>query len=199
MRKLIFLSLLTLIISGCSARAILVNKKVDYDPTTEARIRVYQTNGNKTNRILSDTSCQDQKNIPAKARSKNPFNRENIHNGLAKRTLKNISIGMPMTERAENALKRSSFFDTDSFEEYVIEANKLALARSSYFSDIGHLQTICNLGAEFLPKAGKDYEFSYIVNGSFCQIIINELISIDKSSSQTKAILGELVPLKKCN
>ena len=48
MKKSALVIIASIVISGCSAKAILVQKKVNYDPKEEARVRVYQSNGNGT-------------------------------------------------------------------------------------------------------------------------------------------------------
>ena len=112
MKKLALTLICTAVLSACSARAVLVTKHVDYDPKTEARIRVYNSNGNATTKVLNDTSCQDLKDKTKKGISRNPFSRDNMHNGLPRRTLKNISVGMPLTEMSEEALNRDEFTDS---------------------------------------------------------------------------------------
>lgn len=102
----------------------MVQKHVDYDPTQETRIRVYNLNGNTTSKAFNEASCKDIARDSKKGPSRNPFSRDNMHNGLLKRTLKNISIVMPLTEVNAEALNRDSFTDAVYFTEQVVTANK---------------------------------------------------------------------------
>lgn len=179
MKKSIAIVLFTIILSGCSARAVLVHKKTNYDPTQEARIRVYNSNGNATTKVRNETSCQDLNENPRKKRSRNPFSRENMYIGLPKRTLSNITIGMPATERSISALKRDSYTDTDSFREQVITANKpVTIQAGSQFTNEGMNSSqsmSCKIIGEFIPKAGKDYEVGFGQSNGACRLFIYEL------------------------
>ncbi|WP_150539844.1 hypothetical protein [Actinobacillus vicugnae] len=170
-----------------------MTKNVDYDPKTEARIRVYNSNGNATTKVLNDTSCQDLTNKSKKGISRNPFSRDNIHNDLLRRTLKNISVGMPLTNMSEEAINSDEFTDTVSFTEQVITAGKLAVVRGSQFYVYS-----CEIRGEFMPEAGKDYEVSYDSDHSTCRMYINELEATTSSTSKATAKLGKEVPYQKC-
>lgn len=201
MKKSVLITLCTIILSACSARAVLVTKKVDYDPQSEARIRVYNNNGNATTKVLSDTSCQDIEDKKKKGISRNPFSKDNMHNGLPKRTLKNISIGMPLTTSSVQALQRDSFTDTLSFTEQLITAGKPTFIRGSQFDIYS-----CDIRGEFTPEAGKDYEISYGTievpeskTGLGCVLFINELVPITSDDPKVTAKLGKEISYKKCN
>ncbi|STZ76833.1 hypothetical protein [Bergeriella denitrificans] len=199
MKKWLVIFLAGIAVAGCSARAVVVNKKVDYDQRTEARVRVYLPNGNRTTFVLNDTQCGDVKAKPGKV-SKNPFSRQNMHNGLPKRTLKNISVGMPATERSLRTADRSSYFETDVFREQVVTAGKPAVVKgSSLFA--GESATVsCNIAGEFTPKAGKDYEIDYRVVGGYCRLFIYELKAADKPQNQAvRAEQGKEVSYRKCH
>ncbi|MFZ7158370.1 hypothetical protein ACLSZ7_05050 [Avibacterium gallinarum] len=182
MKKSIGIILFAIILSGCSARAVLVHKKVNYDPTQEARVRVYNSNGNSTTKVRNETSCQDLAQDPRKKRSRNPFSRENMYIGLPKRTLSNVTIGIPATERSVSALKRDSYTDTDSFREQVITANKpVTIQAGFHFTNEGMNSTqsmSCRIIGEFIPQAGKDYEVGFSHSNEGCRLFIYELASL---------------------
>ncbi|MFD1805417.1 lipoprotein [Pasteurella oralis] len=206
MKKLLPTLLIAVVLSGCSARAILVQKKTAYDPTTDARIRIYQSNGNKTTKILSATSCKQVQEGQKQIRSRNPFKSENTHNGLPRRTLKSVSIGMPQTQYSVDTLKRDSYFDTVSFIEQRIIANEPAIVSgTTWFGTTGyvgnaktHSNTYCEINAEFMPKAGVDYELHYQFTGKECSVRINTLTPLETPTGKVTAKVGENVPLKRC-
>ena len=212
MKKLL-IGLTTLALLGCSAKGVLVHKKVNYDPTSEARIRVFQLNGNDSVKAYSDVSCEQFETGKKKVRSKNPFAKENMYIGLPKSTLKSATIGIPLSEHSVKALDRKSHFDTDSFTEQVISANKPAIIRSGAFGysefesqpDMrGEVKVTshsfnCYIFAEFTPKAGKDYEAYYHYAGDYCTLQVNELEAATSTENpQIKAKLGKAVTLKQC-
>ena len=198
MRKLL-IGVTLLALAGCSARAVLVQKKVDYDPKTEARMRIYQANGNGTTNIYNDTTCADAEE-GTKGPSRNPFSKDNMHNGLPKRTLKNISIGMPFTQQAVQALARDSYMDTNSFIEKVVTANKPALIRGTTYLATSTLTMTCKVQAEFMPKPGVDYELHYGLSDNKCVIYVNELEpTVSVENTEVKAKVGQRALIRQCN
>lgn len=196
----VLLLISTLILSGCSARSVLINKKVDYDPETEARIRIYNINGNSTTRIFNDTSCKVIQELPNHGKSKNPFHRDNTYNGLPKRTLKNVSIGMPFTEQSAVALKRNSFLQTLSFNEEIISAEVPTVVRGGSFFSTPSITSSCEIFGEFIPRKGKDYELKYSLENGYCRMYINELETETNSADPTvKAKVGKEITYRKCN
>ncbi|WP_314867133.1 hypothetical protein [Aggregatibacter kilianii] len=195
MKKSTLVIIASIVISGCSAKAVLVQKKVNYDPKEEARVRVYQSNGNGTTKVVSDLTCKDVQNDRKKAVSQNPFHRDNRHNGLPKRTLKSVSVGIPLTEQSAKALERSSYFETDSFIEQVIPANVPTIIRGSeYFI------ASCQIIGEFTPQAGKDYEIQYGSNSKYCRMFIHEIEPLsNQKDTKIQAHLGKEVRYKKCD
>ncbi|MGP1572659.1 hypothetical protein [Aggregatibacter segnis] len=204
MKKSILLIIVCIILSGCSARAVLVHKKVNYDPKEQARVRIYQSNGNGTTKVVSNASCKDVEENRKKVISTNPFHRDNFHNGLPKRTLKSISIGMPQTKYSLAALNRDSYFDTDSFIEKIIPANIPTIIRGSeYFATSGTVHsstTSCQIIGEFTPQAGKDYEIQYGSNSQYCRMFIHEIEPFPAQiNTKTQAHLEKEVKYKKCD
>lgn len=204
MKKSVLLMIAGIILSGCSAKAVLVHKKVKYDAKEQARVRIYQSNGNGTTKVVSNTTCEDVKEDRKKVVSRNPFHRDNVHNGLPKRTLKSISIGMPQTKYSAEALNRDSYFDTDSFIEKVIPANVPTIVRGSeYFVTSGATHsstTSCQIMGEFTPQAGKDYEVQYGSRDGYCRMFIHELKpSSNQTDTKIQAELGKEIDYKKCD
>lgn len=210
MKKLFALILVSILLGACSARAVLVKKKIPYDPTSDARVRIYNENGNKTTRLFNDTSCQDIKDNPAMGPSKNPFSKDNMHNGLPKRTLKNISIGMPFTEKSAKALDRNSYLDTTYFEEKMVTANKKMVVKGSHFFsyettgvNASMVTQSCDIMGEFTPEAGKDYEVSFgldaLAGKTYCRIFVYELEpSPAVENSKVTAKIGKEIKYTKC-
>lgn len=203
MKKIILSLIAVFILSACSAKAVLVKKKVEYDPTTEARVRIYQKNGNATTRVHNDTSCQDIANNPKKGRSRNPFSKDNFHNGLPKFTLKSTSIGIPMTETSTEVLKRDSLTDTLSFIEKKIDGGKPVVIGGSYTASMGDKVLSCIIDGEFTPEPGKDYEIIYGLisnksssSGIACRMYINEIQA--PSNGQAIAKTDKEILYKKC-
>ncbi len=175
MKKLYVSIISAVILSGCSAKAVLVEKKVNYDPKTEARIRMYYSNGNPMVKTYSKMDCATWENTKAtKAQRK-------MTNGLPRKTLKNVSIGMPMTERSAAALKRDDITDTDSFVEMVVDAKEKAIADAAVYDITSYSDYYrypaynCRIAGEFTPTAGKDYEITFSYGEETCHLNIVEL------------------------
>ena len=202
MKKSLLIIASALILGGCSARAVLVEKKVDYDPKTEARVRMYYVNGNPMVKT-SNMDCETWENTSAKKPQRRTTN------GLPRKTLRNISIGMPPTENSLAALQRDSITDTDSFEEIVVNAKQPVVADAALYN--GHQGGIsigtripqyhCRIAGEFMLEAGKDYEISYQeqANNS-CSLNIAELNPTNQTNSDStiKAVRGKQVFYKAC-
>lgn len=190
--KIILLAV-SIVLSGCSAHSILIEQDSAYNPKQDARIRVYQINGNRTTVVLPETSCRDSDNKI----SKNPFRRHNRHGGMPQRTLRNTSIGMPLTERSAKALARDSYFQVDSFTEQQVRAGKPVVVRGSQFDAYS-----CQIRAEFIPEAGKDYEVSFLKaerRGAYCSLMIHELVPFnDGANNRIKAKTGKEIRYQKC-
>lgn len=58
-KNLFFLISAMIVLSGCSAKAVLVKNSVDYDPKTDARIRIYNSAAQKGTKIFKGKTCQD--------------------------------------------------------------------------------------------------------------------------------------------
>lgn len=183
MLKKLFFILVALALAGCSARAVLVKQKVHYDPATDARLRIYLINGNSTILVNHDTNCASW--VEKKKTEKwNPFSKGKFNNGLPKKTLKNISVGMPMTSNSKLALERNSYFDTTSFKEMIlVGGNSVVLEGWNHYAfDAGPnmpakviSSSSCRIPVEFTPKAGKDYEAYYKEGNGYCTVDIYEL------------------------
>lgn len=203
MKKILPILFISVALAGCSARAVLVQKKTLYDPTEDARIRIFQKNGNKTIKVINATSCKEIEDNGETIRSRNPFARENSYNGLPRRTLKSISIGMPLTQRSYDAINRDSYLDTDSFTEHRLTANQpVVISGASWFSTSGatmETSVSCEVNGEFIPEAGVDYELDYRFLGSNCMIQVYKLEPLDTPEGKVTAKSGKAVPLKKCD
>lgn len=189
-----------ILFAGCSARAVLTTKDVGYNPKEDARIRIYQINGNRTTMIFNDTSCKDSSINPYKRPGSNPFSRGRFHSGLPKRSLRNISIGMPHTEKSLKALARKGYFEIDSFEEVAVTAGRPVVGRGSQFDVYG-----CEIRGEFVPEAGKDYELEFVPAsgkgemGMYCRLVVHELRPlVNAADKRVQAQLGKAVPYQKC-
>lgn len=192
MKNILFLSSLA-ILCGCSAGAVLVDEPVDYNPQKNARIRVFLTNGNLNVRPYEDLNCEQWKENPKE------YGGIKFYNGLPRKTLRNFSIGIPLTPKASKALNRSSLTETVSFKEMLVTAGQPMVVRGGlFYHDTAKVIKgySCDIVGEFTPEAGVDYEVGYRQNSKYCFLVINKINANDNS---TTATLGEKVNYRKCN
>ncbi len=195
---------MSVIIAGCSARAVLVKKNVDYDPKIDSRIRIFYVNARNSIIHKMGYTCEKWKEYQDSRKSLIGSKR---YNGLPRRTLKSISIGMPITPRANQDLSRSSFNEVNYFREFIVPAGEPIVFKgwySSSYTGTAPIITNCDITEEFIPKAGKDYEVQYaskaIGKDGYCYISINEVNKLDQKldNSRIDGESGKEVTYKKC-
>ncbi len=174
-------------LSGCFMvqQSALVQSKQFYDPTTDARIRLYGPYGDSLIKHYSDESCEQWRNSAgAKAHHK-------INNGLP-RKVKNLSAGIPSTSRSQSAMQDTGVVFRDSFKEYVVAANKPVVLDASNPIQTNTYSTSCRIAVSFVPKAGQDYEASYHEKNGQCTIQIYEIRPTDKNTLATTHLINQV-------
>ena len=193
-KNLFFLISAMIVLSGCSAKAVLVKNSVDYDPKTDARIRIYNSAAQKGTKIFKGKTCQDY--------SDNKVYANRFYNGLPRKTLKNTTIGIPLTATSVERLNRSSYNDVIYFSEEILTANAPVVINGNHFTTgygPGYYES-CQIVGEFTPEAGKDYELRYGETNNHCRLYIYELIpETSNEDSRIQAKYGKDMPYKKCN
>ncbi len=162
--------LLVVPLASCfmAQKSALVKSNVVYDATSQARIRLYGPYGDKLIKHYNDRTCKEWRDTAGSV----------IHhrfNNGAPRKIKNISIGIPATERSLMALNDTGVMFRDSFKEYVIEANKPMVLDASSSVVMDSYSKSCRIAVSFIPQAGKDYEAAYIEQNRTCTIRIYEI------------------------
>ena len=143
-------------LSGCfmAQKSTLVHKQEAYQPSSDARIRLYGAYGNQEIRLYRNSSCADWQ----------PQAAQRVHtrmvNGLPKR-IRNYTVGMPDTVRSVAANQVKGVVFRDSYQEFVISAGKPLVLDGSKSATTDSRHQSCRTGVSFVPRAGKDYEAAF--------------------------------------
>lgn len=177
--------LFTLSVSGCfmAKKSIVVENRQSFDSSSQARIRLYGSYGNTTIKRYNAISCEDWRTRAQKRAH------HRVNNGLPKK-IKNISAGLPVTERSLAASNDTGIMFRDSFKEFIVTANKPLTLDATEGYEVNNRYHSCRVAVSFLPKVNTDYEASYYEENHQCFINIREIQSQDIKPviSPTKAL-----------
>ncbi|OOF50577.1 hypothetical protein BKK54_05690 [Rodentibacter genomosp. 1] len=183
MKKIIFYFFVFLLTACSSQIASEVKKEVNYNPKSEARIRLFGQN-NYSTIIYTDGTRIQVGGIRAKT----------FTGTLSEifSPLKSISIGIPKTDLIEKLAKsRSSIIAGLYYEEYVIPANRVYKVGTNYRDGgIGPVQISCDVNGGFYVQNNFDYEILADITSNKCVIQVLKIIQ------DNGKIKHEIVPLK---
>ena len=186
MKIKLILTIVTIIsLSGCfmAQKSAVVPSKQQYDKDSQARIRLFGPYGDATIKRYVGKTCENwRETVLIK-----PHHR--VINGLP-RKIKNISLGMPTTQRSFTASNDKGIMFRDSFKEYVIDADKPVTLDGSISVRLDNYSSMCRVAVNFKPEIGKDYEAYYIERDRTCTIQIREILNdIDENKfAKTESI-----------
>ncbi|MFJ1520331.1 hypothetical protein ACG59Z_10665 [Acinetobacter sp. ABJ_C1_1] len=168
--KSLLIALLTLPLASCfmAQKSALIKTNIVYDEKSQSRIRLYGPYGDKLIKHYNNRTCQEWRSTAGAAIH------HRVNNGLP-RKIKNISVGIPATERSLAALNDTGVMFRDSFKEYVIEANKPLVLDASSSIVMDSYSKSCRIAVSFIPKAGKNYEAAYVEQGNTCTVRVYEI------------------------
>ena len=184
--------LIMLPLSGCFIvqKSALVHSAQSYDSSSQARIRLYGPYGDALINHYSDRSCEKWRET---AGSKI---HHRVNNG-GPRKIRNISVGIPQTERSLAAANDKGIMFRDSFKEYVVDANKPLTLDASSSIVMDSYSKSCRVAVNFVPKAGKNYEATYVEQNRTCTIQISEIK--DQVSEKLVAQTEKINAVKICS
>ncbi|MBV7433514.1 hypothetical protein KRX19_00600 [Cardiobacteriaceae bacterium TAE3-ERU3] len=167
-----------LLITACGGSGADMLKK-DYDPTTDARIRVYGQNGNPTILNVGIDCATNPKGIKI-----------NVGGGFGEAlgsmvgSTSNESIGIPQTEVSTKLSAKDGILSKAFYRELIIPANKPVNVRPGlqkvgtevHIGNIPVFDNTCKTTTiSFTPKPGKDYEAVGLRQGGGCNFFVSEI------------------------
>lgn len=179
MQKITAITILIFLLTGCMATELSTQGK-PYNPTQEARIRLYGQNGKQSTMEVTIKGVKEKITVGG-----------SFGQALSSMigTKGNESIGMPETVLSRNPSAHSKILSSIFFKEFVIPAG-LPVTVNNGISDLvnqqnyvgGYYKSIVTTakGCEgdavtFTPEAGKDYEVVPISPGANCGVTIYEI------------------------
>lgn len=180
-----------LLITACTHSGTDVLKK-DYNPNTDARIRVYGQNGNPTIMHVGIDCATNPKgseiNIGGAL--------DDAFDSFLGRS-HNESIGIAQTEISANVADRSGMLSQAFYRELIIPANKPVnirpgveeVGRKFVINGIPVYNNTCKTTTiSFIPQAGKDYEAVGLRQGAGCHFFISEITNEAGAISEIRTL-----------
>ncbi|WP_165009424.1 hypothetical protein [Neisseria yangbaofengii] len=181
MKKLLALSAV-FFTAACSSPAPVLQKTADYNPQTQARIRIYGQN-QKPSTVEAGIDC----NSGRKGQKFSTGGSLGEAFGSLTGTVKSQSIGIAPTETSKRLGEKNGILSRAFFREFVIPAGKAANVQAFYvgLTNVNETPTHVIIMKEgscqskkgsFVPQAGKDYEVIG-VDGRACGVAVYEVSS----------------------
>ncbi|OJA51094.1 hypothetical protein [Burkholderia ubonensis] len=161
-RKILMVLALGVVLTGCASQSV---ENTAYDPTTDARIRVYF---GTTTHFYFNTACEPKNGVLGFGRSGMAVAKPRMLH------LANTTIGMPVPDDAYRY-----------YDEYVIKANEpltIALDKGGWSQVNGFVTTemLQHVARTFVPQPGTDYEaFASNRSSSGLDLTVRKLSVID--------------------
>lgn len=161
----------TLALSGCfmSQKSQIVHRNVSYDAQNQARIRIFGQYGRNVVRLIQNSTCQQWWEKQG----------QRVHTrfiGGLPRRIRNLSVGIPATERSNQVNADTGTVFRESYKEFVVPAGKPLVLDAAFSTEVAGYLHRCRLAGSLTPQAGKDYEAQYSRNSTGCQINIVEIL-----------------------
>ena len=189
----VLVALMALPMSGCLfmvQKSAVVQSKESYDSSSQARIRLYGPYGDRLIKHHNDRTCaQWRETAGAKLHHR-------VNNGLP-RKIRNITAGIPSTERSVRASNDTGTMFRDSFKEYVVDADKPLTLDASSSIVLDNYSKSCRIAVNFVPESGKNYEAAYVEQNRTCTIKITEIT--DQLSEKKLALTEPVKKVESCS
>ncbi len=179
-----------LLLSGCFAAkpSLLVTQNTPYDPSAEAKLRLYGPYGDTAIKSYADTTCEAWRQL------KGGRTHTRFKNGLP-RKIRNISVGMPTTQRSAAANADTGAVFRDSYKESVVGANKPLVLDGSQAVTTSVFHRSCRVAVSFVPVAGQNYEAAYETTDTGCAVSVHRITA---QKDQNGLPVLERVPVQAC-
>ncbi|MGL1829948.1 UNVERIFIED_CONTAM: hypothetical protein GN151_06085 [Acinetobacter sp. HSTU-ASm16] len=184
----------TLIIS-CPALAA---PDQNYDPSKEARIRLFGQNGKPT-LMVSDIDCE----------TRPKGKKVNVGGGVSDAfksftgTASNQTLGIPETQASKSLKEMNGILSKAFFKEYAITAGQPVNVSGALIGTSVQTpsQTMyvkgCSSTVSFTPQAGHDYEVLGQLNGRKCTVIVKEVVQQNNQTIYQDVVTSDVFKCKK--
>lgn len=178
MKNSIFAAIITISLVGCGSAPI--SQSTDtYDPSTQARIRIYGQNGKPT-KMTYNIEC-------SKPKSGERINLGgSLGNAFASMVgaVSNKSLGMPETAYSKNISEMNGVMSKAFFQEFAVNAGQMVSVQTAFIqlppaaasgTTVYYKNQSCRSSAvSFVPQAGHDYEIVGAL-GAACAVTVYEV------------------------
>lgn len=163
------------LLAACSSNPpVTITKDAEYNPATQARVRLYGQNRHKM-LAWHDIDCTSPRqsrgfkvDVSVRSTLRAAFEAD-----------KNESIGIPETEISRNTgTSQNGLLNTGFFKEITVSAGLPMNVQSSMASNDGRYRRYCKTKiVSFVPKAGKDYEITGVdgKDKKWCSLAVFEI------------------------
>ena len=160
-----------LALSGCfmSQKSQIVRREVPYNAQNQARLRIYGQYGRDVVRMIPNSTCEQWA-------EKQGRRRHTRFTGGLPRRIRNLSVGMPATQRSNTVNADTGVVFRESYKEFVVPAGKALVLDGSSSTEIHGQRYRCRLAASLTPQPGKDYEVQYSRDSEGCDVAVVEIL-----------------------
>ena len=160
-----------LALSGCfmSQKSQIVHREVPYNAQNQARLRIYGQYGRDVVRMIPNSTCEQWAEKQGRRRH------TRFVGGLPRR-IRNLSVGMPATQRSTTVEADTGVVFRESYKEFVVPAGKPLVLDGAFSSETLGRVDRCRLAASLTPQPGKDYEVQYSRSGEGCDVAVAEIL-----------------------
>ncbi|OAM41495.1 hypothetical protein [Eikenella halliae] len=160
-----------LALSGCfmSQKSQIVHRDVPYNEQNQARLRIYGQYGRDVVRMIPNSTCEQWA-------EKQGRRRHTRFTGGLPRRIRNLSVGMPATQRSNTVNADTGVVFRESYKEFVVPAGKPLVLDGAFSSETLGRVDRCRLAASLTPQPGKDYEVQYSRDGEGCDVAVVEIL-----------------------
>lgn len=160
-----------LALSGCfmSQKSQIVHRDVPYNAQNQARLRIYGQYGRDVVRMIPNSTCEQWA-------EKQGRRRHTRFVGGPPRRIRNLSVGMPATQRSTTVEADTGVVFRESYKEFVVPAGKPLVLDGAFSSETLGRVDRCRLAASLTPQPGKDYEIQYSRDGEGCDVAVVEIL-----------------------
>ena len=96
--------------------------------------------------------------------------------GALPHRIRNLSVGMPATQRSNTVNADTGVVFRESYKEFVVPAGKALVLDGAFPSETTSQVNRCRLAASLTPQAGKNYEIQYSRGGNSCDVAVVEIL-----------------------
>ena len=146
-----------------------MHREVSYNAQNQARLRIYGQYGRDVVRMIPNSTCEQWA-------EKQGRRRHTRFTGGLPRRIRNLSVGMPATQRSTTVEADTGVVFRESYKEFVVPAGKTLVLDGAFSSETLGRVDRCRLAASLTPQPGKDYEVQYSRDSEGCDVAVVEIL-----------------------